>query len=239
MKSAEERSANGPRITSLRRFLIAKLLLWLAGLPVGALITGAFFTLPLGLPTFNLIYVGVFGGYGIVNAILYRIGRVPGTEGRLPFQLRRAPEWTGILLAGAATLIMLGATAAYARMGWFYVFPSTRLLWLALFSIPTALGLWIGANEISMISHAAPDGFGPQIIGLLIGILPFFLYAAMLAALGSVSGLIGSVQGLIVLALVLSFGHLLRRINRIHAVNALCQAVLLYWLILPQGVLFR
>jgi hypothetical protein len=130
-------------------------------------------------------------------------------------------------------------TAGYARTGWFYVYPlNFRLLWLALFALPTALGFWIGIHEIGMIAWIAPGKAAPQIGALLIGILPFFLYTVFLASIGSLSGVIAGVQGLLILGLVLTFGYLLRQITHAHWVTALCQAVLLYWLILPQGVLF-
>ena len=53
--------------------------------------------------------------------------------------------------------------------------------------------------------------------------------------LGSLSGVIGGIQGLLILGLVLTFGYLLRQITPVHWLSAFCQAVLLYWLILPQG----
>ncbi|MGD9049504.1 MAG: alpha/beta fold hydrolase [Anaerolineae bacterium] len=228
------------QITNLRRFLIAKLLLWLAALPLGALLAGAFFFLPVGLPTFNLIYVAFFGGYGIMMYLLYRFGRMPGTQGRLPFLDGQTGDRRGVLAALAVTTLLLVLTAAYARTGWFFVYPlNMRLLWLVLFSLPTALGFWIGIYEMGMIARVAPGSVAAQAGALLIGILPFFLYAALLAGLGSISGMLAAVQGLLILGLVLAAGHLLRQLSRVHWVTALCQAVLLYWLILPQGVLFR
>jgi hypothetical protein len=226
-------------ITNLRRFLSAKLLLWLLALPLGALLAGLFFFLPLGLPTFNLIYVAFFGGYGILMVLLYRFGRLPGTDGRLPFAEAHPTDRSGALIAAALTLLLLVVTAAYARTGWFFVFPAnTRLLWLALFSLPTALGFWIAIHEIRMIDRSAPSRLVAQFAALLIGILPFFLYITLLAGLGSLSGVIGALQGLLILALVLAYGYLLRQFNRVHWLTAVCQALLLYWMILPQGVLF-
>ena len=84
----------------------------------------------------------------------------------------------------------------------------------------------------------APGKALPQLGALLIGILPFFLYMAFLASIGSLSGVIGGVQGLLILGLALTFGYLLRQLTRVYWLVALCQALLLYWLILPQGVLF-
>ena len=229
------------RITILRRFLVAKLLLWLGAIPLGALLAGIFFFLPIGLPTFNLIYVAFFGGYGILMYLLYRMGRMPGTHGRLPFTepSSSGKDYKGIAAAFGFTVLLLFVTAAFARSGWFYVYPlNARILWLLLFSLPTALGFWIGIYEIGMVARAAPGNTFAQIGVLLIGILPFFLYTGFLAFLGSLSGVIGGLQGLLILAVVLTFGYLLRQFNKYHWVTAICQSLLLYWLILPQGVLF-
>lgn len=72
----------------------------------------------------------------------------------------------------------------------------------------------------------------------LIGLFPFFLYTILMAAIGSLSGMIGGLQGLVILWLVLAFGNLVQTIGRRSWVTALCMSIMLYWLILPQGVLF-
>jgi hypothetical protein len=72
----------------------------------------------------------------------------------------------------------------------------------------------------------------------LIGLFPFFLWAGLLAGLGSLSGLTGAVQGLIILAFVLLSGRVFQTLGQRPWLTALLQAFLLYWLILPQGVLF-
>jgi hypothetical protein len=58
------------------------------------------------------------------------------------------------------------------------------------------------------------------------------------ASIGSFSGVVGSLQGRLIQILVLTFGYMLRQIARVYWLVALSQALLLYWLILPQGVLF-
>ncbi len=242
LKSTRPISDSGPgniQITNLRRFFTGKLLLWLGALPLGALLASLFFFLPIGLPTFNLIYVAFFGGYGILMWLLYRFGRLPGTQGRLPFANDIRTDQRSVWFAVGVTVLVLIITAAFARTGWFFVYPlNMRLLWLVLFSLPTALGFWIGICEIAMITEFAPGKPLPQVTGLLIGILPFFLYTAFLASIGSLSGVIGGLQGLLILGLALTFGYLLRQITNAHWITAICQALLLYGLILPQGVLF-
>jgi hypothetical protein len=223
-------------IKDVRRFLWGKLLLWLGALPLAAILGGLFFILPLGKPVFNLIYVGFIGGYGILLLILYGRGKMPGVRGKLPFGLEKKPlGWKRILVALGVVLGMLVLTAAYARTGWFYVFPlNVRLAWLVIFTPFTALGFWIGLGE----AHLLPQRRGPQTALTLIGLFPFFLYTLLMAAIGSLSGMIGGLQGLLILWLVLSFGNLLQTVVRRSWITALCMAVLLYWLILPQGVLF-
>lgn len=224
------------QINDVRRFLWGKLLLWLGALPLAAILGGLFFIIPLGKPVLNLIYVGFIGGYGILLLILYRRGKMPGVRGKLLFGLEKKPlAWKPILVALGIVVVMLVLTAAYARTGWFYVFPlNVRLLWLILFTPFTALGFWIGLYEAQML----PQRRGPQTALALIGLFPFFLYTLLMAAIGSLSGMVGGLQGLIILWLVLAFGNLLQTIVRRPWITALCMAVLLYWLILPQGVLF-
>ena len=233
-------SSGGPRILSPRRFLWGKLILWLPALPLAALVSGLVFVLPLGKPVINLIYVGFISGYGILLSILYRLGRMPGVEGKLAGQESQAR--TGrreAFLAAGLTLGVFAFTAAYARSGWFFVFPlNLRLVWLLLFTPPTALGFWIGLREAEWLRRDGPGRGGLLFWHGLIGLVPFFVYAIFLAVLGSLSGLAGSLQGLVVLGWVLAYGELLQRLTRRAWITALLQSLLLYWLILPQGVLF-
>ncbi len=226
-------------VTHPRRFLWGKLLLWLAALPVAAILGSIFFFIPLCKPVFNLIYVGFIGGYGILLFFLYWRGRMPGVKGKLPFDVEKpALDWKRILAAIGVTLIVLILTTAYARTGWFYVFPlSLRLVWLVVFTPFTALGFWIGLHEARMLKAAGGTSW-PQAALTLIGLFPFFLYTILMAAIGSLSGMLGGLQGLLILWLVLAFGGLVQAINQRLWLTAFCQAVLLYWLILPQGVLF-
>ncbi len=223
-------------IKNSSRFLRAKLMLWLGALPVAALLGSLFFIIPLGKPVFNLIYVGFIGGYGTLLLVLYWRGKMPGVSGRLPFMMEKTPiEWKRVQAALGIMVGMLFLTAAYARTGWFYVFPlNVRLVWLVIFTPFTALGFWIGLHEAKMI----PQQRGPQLALTLIGLFPFFLYTLLMAVLGSLSGMIGGLQGLLILWLVLAFGNLLQAVGRRPWLTAVCMAVLLYWLILPQGVLF-
>ena len=228
-------------VTSARRFLWGKLFLWLAAIPLIAVLFAGYYFLPLPTPVFNLIYVGFIGGYGLLLAWLYRLGRVPGTTGRLRFAMRMpgAGSWRRTLIAGAIAIALLALTAAYATTGWFTAPPvGVRLVWILLFGPVTALGFWIGLQEDRMLSRSVPGRRFPGIALSLIGLVPFLLWTIFQAAIGSLSGMVGGVQGLIVLALVLRLGRLLQRVVGRAWLTALLQALLLYWLVLPQGVLF-
>ena len=227
---------SNPEVVNVNRFLWGKFLLWLGALPVALILGSLFFFIPLGKPVFNLIYVGFIGGYGILLLILYKRGKMPGVQGKLPFMTEQTPfKWKRLLAALAIVIGMLILTAAYARTGWYYVFPiNIRLVWLVIFTPFTALGFWIGLHEAQML----PQQRGVQIALTLIGLFPFFLYALLMAAIGSLSGMIGGFQGLIVLWLVLAFGNFVQTVGHRPWMTAICMAVLLYWLILPQGVLF-
>lgn len=223
-------------INNVKRFLWSKLLLWLGALPIALVLGSLFFIIPLGKPVFNLIYVGFIGGYGILLYLLYKRGKMPGVQGKLPFVTKKtAFETKRILILLGFLVGTLILTAGYARTGWYYVFPvNVRLLWLVIFTPFTALGFWIGLHEAQML----PQHRGAQTVLTLIGLFPFFAYTLLMAAIGSLSGMIGGLQGLIILWGVLGFGNLVQAIGRRPWITAICMAVLLYWLILPQGVLF-
>lgn len=234
------------QITNLRSFLWGKVLLWLGALPVSAILGSVFFFIPIGKPVLNLIYVCFIGGYGILLLLLYKLGKMPGVNGKLrnigkgPFNFRNLvtasqKDWKRILYSIGFTIALLIITAAYTRTGWFFVFPiNLRLIWLFIFTPFTALGFWIGLRESEMLQKQG----GVQLAQTLIGLFPFFLNTILMAALGSLSGMIGGLQGLVILWLVLTFGNLIQAISRRAWLTATCMAILLYWLILPQSVLF-
>jgi pimeloyl-ACP methyl ester carboxylesterase len=236
------------KITDVKRFLRAKMILWLAALPVALLLTGLFFLIPLHLPVLNMIYVGFIGGYGILMLVLYRLGKAPGTQGKLALQGTREPGtsfikedrfWIGLTL----WVVILGVCILFTRSGLFYVIPANhRLAWLLIFSPFTAIGFWIGDWEASLLTAFRVESgkrlpwAGPLLT--LIGLLPFILYTIFMGILGSTSGMLGGLQGLLILVIVLLTGKAMTHFLHASWLIAILQAVLLYALVLPQGVLF-
>jgi pimeloyl-ACP methyl ester carboxylesterase len=234
------------KILRLMPFIRGKLILWLAAVPAAVLLSGIFFLIPLGLPVFNMIYVGFIGGYGIVMWVLYRIGKVPGTEGKMPFKSTKMASLTsGIktLLGFLVWGLILLACIIFTRSGLFYVIsPNQRLVWLIIFTPFTALGFWIGEKELHMLDafrHKSGRRLTWASFTLaIVGLTPFFLYTLVMGFLGSLSGMLSGLHGLLILAIVLLIGRSLNYfIHQTWIVNLL-QAALLYALILPQGVLF-
>ncbi|NTU75649.1 MAG: alpha/beta hydrolase [Anaerolineaceae bacterium] len=236
----QERFPNGVEITRLKRFMWSKLALWLAALPLIGLIFFASIQIPLGVPVYNLIYVGFIGGYGLLMLLLYSIGRMPGTQGKLQFTMKFGRvDYLRIVLALAFNLILLFALVWFARSGWFYTPPNgDRLIWVFIFAPVTALGFWFGQLEGDLISNTAPGRSLPQWLAGLNGLMPFFLWTILQAGLGSTSGMIGGLQGLLVLGIIILQGGITRRLTGLRWPGAICQALLLYLLVLPQGVLF-
>lgn len=229
-------------VTRIPRFLLAKTLLWLVGLVPSVLLTGLLFFVPLGKPVFNLIYGGFIGGYGLLMLGLYRGGWMPASEGRLLLR-STVPEGVpgfGIAAAVGVALLMIVLTTAFARSGWFWPFPlNQRALWLLLMTPITALGFWVGLKEIEMLIAAKPASALPYWLIVIIGLLPFILQMVFLGALGSLSGMIGALEGLLALALAILTGAIVYRLSYRPWFTAVLQAIILYWLVLPRGVLFE
>jgi pimeloyl-ACP methyl ester carboxylesterase len=234
-RSADARATPAElRVVHLWRFILVKLALWLGALPVAGLLGAPFFVLPYGLPAFNLIYVGFIGSYGLIHWLLYATGRMPGTTGRLGVragQREHAADsgWFAGLLVGA---LLLALTALCAGTGLFTVPPlGARLLWLGVFTPVTAVGFWAGDQEVRMPG-------APAWAITLVNLAPFFLWTLFQLGLGSLSGVVTSAHGLLILALAILAGRLIRVLSGRPWLAAFVQASLLYWLILPQGVLF-
>lgn len=237
-----KQEANPPEavIESLGAYFRGKLLSWFPALIPGALIGLAVLFAPMNSPAFNLHYIVFFGGYGLVLWWRYRREKMPGVEGKMNFKGYASPTVKNTVLAGLVFLLVLGSISLMARSGWWYAFPlNHRFLWLLLFTPVTAIGFRIGFKEADMLRDWHPDQFWLVWLNGLIGLLPFFLYPAILAALGSTSGVLVGVQGLVVIALAMLTGSLIHKISKRPWLAAMCQAFLLYWMVLPLGALFR
>jgi pimeloyl-ACP methyl ester carboxylesterase len=236
-----KRDYHGLSIKQIQPFLIRKALLWLAAVPLMLLVAGLAWLIPLNKPVFNLYYLAFIGGYGLLMLLLYCFGRVPFIPQKIKFSLPDAHVSIKRLgLAVIFNVILFFILAYYGNSGWYQIPPSgERLLWVAIFTPFTALGFWIGQMEDDLIGHAVPNEKSKRTILTLIGLLPFFLYAILLTILGSISGLIGGLQGLVILAIVHRQGKITYHLTGIRWLAAVLQAVMLYLLVMPGGALFK
>lgn len=239
---ANKKEADPPKavINRLEAYYRGKLLSWFPALIPGALIALGVFFAPLNRPVFTLHYIVFFGGYGLVLWWRYRRGKMPGVEGRMHLKGQARPSVKQTILAVLVFLLVLTAISLLARSGWWYAFPlNERFLWLMVFTPITALGFRIGFKEAELLRDWHPDRFWLVWLNGVIGLLPFFLYTGFLAGLGSTSGVLVGAQGLIVIALAMLAGSLIHKISERPWLAAMCQAFLLYWMVLPLGALFR
>lgn len=251
-------AATGPRGGSVigfgfGRWLATRSLLWIPSILVGALLSALCFLAPLPKPSFTILYFGLLGGNGIVLFIAYRVfGR--------PFRLGVAGAASEVVRARlrplVVALIVLGFVIAFARSGWFHVFPlNARLAWLLVFGPLSALGFWIGAEEGVALKGGPAGRLAERSTGRrleagrhraaarglavwLVQFLPFIALLGLYAALGSLSGAIGAAQGLVILAVATMAGSRLREAGARPALAALFQGFLVQVLVLPGGALF-
>ncbi len=79
-----EKTEKRIKISNPKKFLWGKLLYWLLSLPICVLVAGILAMIPIGVPVFNMIYVGFIAGYGIFMLLLYQFRKkklIPGVEG--------------------------------------------------------------------------------------------------------------------------------------------------------------
>ncbi len=227
-------------IISPKKLVWAKLWLWLIALPLSGVVMTLYVLIPLPSPTFNLIYGGFLGGYGLLMFMLYWFGRMPGVEGRIRQFNAQPPSmkngWRSALLFNLA--LFTSVTILY-RSGIGLVPPvGVRFAWVLIFIPLTALGFWIGMLEAHALSVAAPGKSIYRVLSTLISLFPFYVYLILLLTLGSTSGVLGSLTGLLVLGLSLLQGEITRRLSGHPLFAAVLQALLIFWLILPAGALF-
>lgn len=227
-------------VTHARRFLLGKLALWLAAIPLALILMVLYMLIPLYNPVFNLIYGGFIGGYGILMWILYRTRKAPGTSGKLLTSTPHSPVSPYHLGVGILfnLVLIIGVTLFY-QSGHGQVPPSgERLIWMVIFTPLTALGFWIGLKENQALAAAYPRRPGLVNWAVIIGLTPFFLRVLLMLVLGSTSGVVGAVTGLAVLALILLQGEITRLITRSDWMAVIFQSLTLYWLVLAAGPLF-
>ena len=230
------------KILNTKKYLWMKLLLLFASLPIAVILASIFLAIPLGMPVFNIIYVGIFGGFGLLLFLLFRIGKMPATSGKWKPNFRIIKDdinWFNILAASAAFLCIVLFSILFTRSGFFFVYPlNSRLIWLVLFTIFSIPGFYMGQLEMQII-RKQKSKIGPFFAwNTLIILIPFFLFTIFYLILNSTSGFLGGFHGLVILAIVITSGDIFYKLSKNVLITAIFQSFLLQLLVLPQGSLF-
>ncbi|MFW9948737.1 MAG: alpha/beta hydrolase [Candidatus Thorarchaeota archaeon] len=229
-------------IKAIKRFLIWKTLLWLAALPILILMFVIFAFIPIGVPIFNLIYVGFIGAYGTLLTILYSLGKVPGTKGKLRLYLKvdRGKTNLSFLTGFIFTIIMIIISTFFANSGIYFIFPfNERFIWLIILIFFTLPGFYIGRKESNFIKKSFPKNNRYTLYSTVIQFVPFGILTFFYLGLGSLSGMIASFHGLIILTFVVIGGEFVYKISDSSLLTVLFQSFLIQFLTLPSGVIFQ
>lgn len=228
-------------ILSIKRFMLTKVLLWFPAMLLSFITIGVIILIPIGVPVFNLIYVGFISAYGFLLIFLYILGKMPYIKGKIDFikiikqRLLNKRVFIGFLFS----LLLLVLGIVFARSGIYFVIPcNDRIIWLILLSILTFPGFFIGNIEMEVVNKNVKFPIY-KVLQMLIGLFPFFLQALLFLILGSYSGMIGAFHGLIILAYVIVSGNLIRTVSKNILLTSIVQSIMIQLLILPQGVLFN
>jgi pimeloyl-ACP methyl ester carboxylesterase len=229
-------------IHDITKFFKFKLLAWLGSLPIALALLSLFFLIPIGVPIFSLFFVGFLSSYGIFMLILYLKNKMPGTEGEISIKFRFKNfrrEENNIIAIATSILFIISCLYLY-NSGINFVFPfnTSRSIWLIIFSFLTIPGFYIGQNEAKALKKSGFDHNKYQFGLWIIGLVPFFGISILFALIGSISGFIGSIQGILVLIFVIISGNFIAKIASNPSVAIIYQSFLIQFLALTQGSLF-
>jgi fermentation-respiration switch protein FrsA (DUF1100 family) len=229
------------KIINIKRFLLVKLALWLLAIPVLIGLFVLFIFIPIGVPIFNLIYVGFIGAYGILLLLLYSRGKIPGADGTLKVNFRvnksllNKQTMMGIIIA----LLLIILSIIFANSGIYYVFPfNERFIWLIILTLFIFPGFYITQKESQYVKNSYPTKNYYLVYLTLIGYIPFILLLLFYLILGSFSGMLGSFQGLLILLFIIIGGILIMKISKNVLLTTIFQTFLIQFLTLPTGVIF-
>jgi hypothetical protein len=141
----------------------------------------------------------------------------------------------GIIIA----FVLIILSVIFANSGIYYVFPfNERFIWLIILTIFILPGFYIAQKETRYIKNSYSAKNYYLVYSTLIGYIPFVILLLFYLALGSFSGMLGSVQGLIILLFVIIGGILIMRISKNLLLTIVFQSFLIQFLTLPTGVIF-
>ncbi|NHK31711.1 MAG: lysophospholipase [Asgard group archaeon] len=224
---------------NLKKFYWFKLLIWVGAGIIAIVIAVILLFLPIAIPYFTLLFFCPLAGYGIINFILYTIGKMPGYNDKWKPKIKESLleiNWWSVLF-GAIVFVIITIVFSYFLNGFMYhIFPiNIRLAWLAIFTIIGTLGFYMFQFETNELRKAYPNKSKITMLNNFIFLLPFIIGAFVILFSGRIIFFLDALHDLILLGLVVLIGNLLQQIWKTPIFTAYMQSFLLFFLLLPRG----
>jgi len=237
--SEVQEDTNPMKLTNFRKYSLYKILIWFGGFGFAFIIGLLIVVLPIGIPYFTLLFVCPITGYGIMSIILYRVGKMPGFEGKWKPRVTnyfKTINWINVIFAICCLVIITTVLASLINSFLYHVFPlNKRLIWLVVFTIFSTLGFYVLRLESEIIKEKYPDKVKYTIFNNLLFLFPFIIAVIVIFALGWIIYLPDAIHDVLIIGLVILTGNLLQQIWKKSLFTAIAQAFLLFFLLLPRG----
>lgn len=189
-----------PTITSVKSFLLRKLLLWIPGLIMGFLICCLCMVFPFGSPIMNIPYMCCIAGYGIIMLIFYLKKKVNGVNGSLPkisFKINSTKK--DIVRCILISIVFILYVWFILKLTMYNLIPlNIRIFWLIFATILMTIGYYISSVENDMLSKIKANKW-KRILYNLVQYVALFLFVLFYLIIKSYSGFIGQMQNMILM----------------------------------------
>ncbi len=205
----KEPQLGGLELISFNKFIKRKLLYWLPALLVCLVVMSLSVIAPIGAPAMSLSFIGFIAGYGIILIFVYKREKMKGVTGVLkPFTSDKTSlEKSNIFKAIAVFVLGGGALMGILYSGFYSPYPlNYRLVWLIIYTAIMSLHFYISSNEENML-NLANISFMKKVLYNIIQYVPVLVMSVLYLLMKSYSGLIGTIQNLIVLYIAIGIGN--------------------------------
>lgn len=189
-----------PTISSVKSFLLRKLLLWIPGLIMGFLICCLCMVFPFGSPIMNIPYMCCIAGYGIIMLIFYLKKKVNGVNGSLPkisFKINSTKK--DIVRCILISIVFILYVWFIIKLTMYNLIPlNIRIFWLIFATILMTIGYYISGVENDMLSKIKANKW-ERILYNLVQYVALFLFVLFYLIIKSYSGFIGQMQNMILM----------------------------------------
>ncbi len=189
-----------PTITSIKSFLLRKLLLWVPGLLIGFVICCICMVFPFGSPIMNIPYMCCIAGYGIIMLIFYLKKKVKGVDGVLPkISFKIKSNKNEIIKCIAIFIVFVTYVWFILKMTMYNLIPlNIRIFWLIFATLLMSVGYYISGVENDMLKKINASKW-TYVLYNLIQYVALFLFVLFYLVIKSYSGFIGQMQNMILM----------------------------------------